>query len=322
MKIAGEDFSPYKKQDELWVIVVYYNPCGYKSRRSTYDAFIKTMHASGINTVTVECAFKDDPFELPESPNVIKIKSDTLLWQKERLINIGASYLPDECKYIAWIDCDVIFENKNWAVETCELLQNSYTVVQLFQTCLRLEKGNVVGDTADTVTSFAEITTKDISTLDCGHYAKHGHTGYAWAMRRDVFDAVGGLYEYAVSGSADHFMAHAIYDSYNFCIVNALKYDQRQISHLKSWGNLFHKKSEGKLGVVSGNIKHLWHGTNDRRNYFKRMWIITEHGFNPDTDILAMPGRPLEWQPHVCKNKAKLVSYFGEYFASREEDTA
>lgn len=81
-------FTNYKKAPELWVITVYYNPCNYKTRRSTYETFIHTMRTSGINILTVECAFGDDPFVLPVSPDVLKIRSTSLLWQKERLINI------------------------------------------------------------------------------------------------------------------------------------------------------------------------------------------------------------------------------------------
>lgn len=313
------DFRRYRPEKSLWVITVYYNPCGYKSRRSTYDTFMLTMRSSGINVLTVECAFGQDPFELPVSPDVIKIRSNSLLWQKERLINIGASYLPDECKYVAWIDCDVVFDNPNWAIETAELLSGPYTVVQPWETCLRLEKDNRTTQTPDRSASFAAVTGSDLSTMDCGRYDRHGHTGYAWAIRREIIDAVG-LYEYAVSGSADHFMAHAIYGVYGFCVENALKHDPHQINHFKRWGDLFYTYAQGKLGAVNGEIKHLWHGCLDRRDYFRRMWKITEYGYHPETDLIAMPGKSLEWQTDVLKNKPELVAYFAGYFASRLED--
>ena len=319
MKVAGRNLSLYEKAEELWLITVYYNPCGYQSRRSTYETFIATMRLSGINVLTVECAFGNDPFELPPSQDVIKIRSNTLLWQKERLINIGALYLPDSCKYVAWVDCDVVFTNKSWAREASELLSDSCTVVQLWETCIRLEKGNLFPSKHNPVFSFARVTTSDMTTLNCGRYDKHGHTGYAWAMRREIFDQIG-LYEHAVSGSADHFMSHAIYGQYGFCIENALKHDPTQINHLKCWGDIFYSLTQGKLGTVSGEILHLWHGSQDRRDYFGRMWKITDNGYNPDTDLLAMPGRPLEWQPHVHSNRPQLVAYFAEYFASRQED--
>lgn len=315
------NFKNYTKAKELWVVTVYYNPCRFKSRRETYDAFMETMRASGINVMTVECAFGDEPFELPVGQNIIRVRSNTLLWQKERLINIGVNYLPKTCKYVAWIDCDVVFENKDWALQTCELLSDSCTVVQLFDTAIKTEYGNVLKEGCEQVTSFSLITGQDISTLDCGRYDKHGHTGYAWAMRREIFTRVG-LYEHAITGSADHFMAHAIYDRYGFCIENGLKRDQRQFNHLKRWGKAFYELAQGKLGTVTGTLLHLWHGTTERRNYFSRMWKVTEFGYNPDIDLIAIPGRALEWREHALKNKPELVAFFAEYFESRKEDDA
>lgn len=67
-------------------------------------------------------------------------------------------------------------------------------------------------------------------------------------------------------------------------------------------------------------ILHLWHGTHDRRDYFKRMWKITEYGYNPETDLIENPGCTLEWNKNVLIEKTKLVDYFAEYFASRLED--
>lgn len=314
-------YARYKPEPALWVVTVYYNPCGYKSRRSTYDTFMLAMRSSGINVLTAECAFGADPFELPASPDVIKIRSNSLLWQKERLINIVASYLPDSCKYVAWIDCDVVFDNPNWAFETAELLSGPCTVVQPWETCLRLGNDNRITQIPDQCVSFAAITREDLSTLDCGRYDRHGHTGYAWAIRREIIDAVG-LYEHAVTGSADHFMAHAIYGRYGFCVENALKRDPSQINHLKRWGDLFYAHTQGKLGTVNGEIKHFWHGSLDRRDYFRRMWKITEYGYHPETDLIAMPGKPLEWQADVRQKKPELVAYFAEYFASRQEDSA
>jgi hypothetical protein len=313
------DIPRYEKAPALWVLTVYYNPCGYQSRRDTYDTFIESMHDSGINVLTVECAFGDDPFALSNAKDVIQIRSASLFWQKERLINIGASYLPDSCTFVAWVDCDVIFLNPHWATEACARLSHDATVVQLFEMCSRLARGNVAPEVPDRAVSFAAKTTADISTLQCGRYDMHGHTGYAWAMRRGIFDELG-LYDRAVTGSADHFMAHAVWGTYGFCIENALKHDHRQIDHFKSWGDRFYAHTQGKLAAVSGEILHLWHGSLARRDYFRRMWKVTEYGYDPFTDLVDQPGKPLEWQPWVLEQKPELVAYFAEYFASRKED--
>lgn len=191
-------------------------------------------------------------------------------------------------------------------------------VAQVWDSCLRLPAagGAEQGGEPDIAHSFASVMGTRPDTLNAGRYDLHGHTGYGWAMRREIFDAVG-LYEAAVSGSADHFMAHAIYGDYNFCIQNALKHDAKQIAHLQEWGGRFFEMVQGSLGVVPGRIEHLWHGDAVNRRYFLRMHEITDLGFNPWTDIEHRPGQPLTWSSGASE---ELKSYFGRYFASRKED--
>ncbi|MDU8350996.1 hypothetical protein RYA05_03695 [Pseudomonas syringae pv. actinidiae] len=301
---------------ELIVITTYYNPMGYATRRKNYDLFMEDMKRANVTCITVECAFGNSPFELPASLDVIQVRAKTLLWQKERLLNLAASWLPKSCKYVAWLDCDILFENRNWAKDVVRVLE-THKVAQLFESCIRLEKGNVEGDTPDIAYSFSSVMNREPDVINAGRYDVHGHTGYGWAMRRDIFDEVG-LYESAVSGSADHFMAHAIYGDYNFCIQNALKHDPRQIAHLKEWGNRFYEMVRGSLGTVPGQIRHLWHGDTVNRRYFLRMHEITDLGFDPWSDLLIEPGQPIEWAEGMEKNGLK--QYFINYFASRRED--
>ena len=137
-------------------------------------------------------------------------------------------------------------------------------------------------------------------------------------MRRDVFDEVG-LYEHSVVGSSDHFMAHAIYNTYGFCVENALKRDKIQIEHLKAWGTKFYEQVQGRFSVIPGRIEHLWHGDLTNRKYFIRMHEITDLGFNPFTDVQAPHGEPLTWTEHA-RQKPGLTEYFAHYFAHRKED--
>jgi hypothetical protein len=301
---------------EFCVVTTYFNPCAYQTRRRNYDRFIDGMRAAGVPCITVECAFGDAPFELPPRLDVLQVRSRALLWQKERLLNLAASWLPSRCRYVAWLDCDIEFDAPDWPDQAIRVLRN-HPVAQMFETCVRLDRNDTIGSQPDLVESFAAVMARRPDSLDAGRYDLHGHTGYGWAMRREIFDTVG-LYEAAVSGSADHFMAHAIYGDYNFCIQNALKHDARQIAHLKAWGDRFHVMVQGNLGVVPGKIRHLWHGDLADRRYFLRMHEITDLGFDPWADLHIAPGAPIEWATDM--QKPALQQYFADYFASRRED--
>lgn len=302
--------------NKLAVVTTYYNPCRYKTRRENYDVFKSHMADSGVYCLTVECVFGDEKPELPASEDVLHLTAQSTLWQKERLLNIAASHLPDDVDAVAWLDCDIVFSNPNWVSDTLSALGRA-PIAQLFETCIRLDKFGNIGKKPDVVESFASVMQYFPASMDLARYDIHGHTGYAWAMRREIFDNVG-LYEHAISGSADHFMAHAIFNDYNFCIQNALKSDPVQIGHLKEWGERFFHYTKGKISVVPGQIHHLWHGDLKHRNYFNRMHDITDLGYNPWEDIVIKEGHPIEWAPSM--NKPKLKAYFYNFFSNRKED--
>jgi len=307
--------SPVSRFVEFAVITTYFNPCRYKTRRVNYDLFMEGMRRAGVLCLTVECAFPGQQFELEETVDVIRVRANTLLWQKERLLNLAAGYLPPSVKYVAWLDCDILFDNPNWARDVVRVLK-THQVAQVFETAKRLGPDGV-SDADPIAESFAAVMARNPASLEAGRYDVHGHTGYGWAMRRELFDDIG-LYEAAVSGSSDHFMAHAIYGNYGFCVENALKHDPIQIAHLKEWGERFYARVKGSLGVVPGQIRHLWHGDTENRRYFLRMHEITDLGFNPYTDLVAVPGQAREWSPTM--NKQGLKDYFANYFDQRRED--
>lgn len=319
LRICGKllaDFR-YRFAANLWVITAYYNPIGYQTRRKNYEIFSQIMRQSGIPLLTVECAFGDQKFDLPESNDVIHIRSDSMIWQKERLLNLAISWLPLSCKYVAWLDCDLIFTNLNWAQETIVLLEN-HPLLQVFETCNRLDQDNLQTETGDICQSFGKIIQDNRSALNTGHFIDHGHTGYGWAVRKNILDKHG-LYECAIAGSADHYMAHAaLGDLESECVKRMMLYNPRLISHFQEWGQLFYKSVQKKVGVVSGEVLHLWHGDMENRKYYLRHLELAEHGFNPYTDLIAVPGKPLQLKSDPTK--PGLKKWFQSYFASRQED--
>lgn len=320
MSIYGkkiDDYS-YRYVPGLWVVTAYYNPLGYRSRRVNYEAFARVLRRSGIPLLTVECAFGDQPYDLPESADVVRVRSASLLWQKERLLNLAVSWLPRSCEFVAWLDCDLVFTNPDWAHETASLLRD-VSVVQVFETCNRLPREyETVITGGEVCTSFARVVDDDPTTLSTGKYQDHGHTGYGWAARRDILDRHG-LYEHAVAGSADHYMAHAaIGDLDSPCIQRLMMRNTTLMNHFREWAEPFHASVSGGLKAVSGQVLHLWHGELADRNYMLRHVEFSEFAFDPYSDLIAVPGRPFEFR--VTQGKEKLAEWFRMYFTARHED--
>ena len=311
-----EDYA-YNYVSGLWVVTAYYNPAGYGSRRRNYEIFAQALKQSGIPLLTVECAFGDQPYDLPVSADVVRVRGNSPLWQKERLLNLAISWLPKSCRYVAWLDADVIFQNPNWARETVSLLE-TVSVVQVFQTCSRLPQGYATTlEGGDSCVSFADVVGRDPGVLRTGKFQDHGHTGYGWAARRDLLDKHG-LYEYAIAGSSDHYMAHAVLgDLRSPCIERMMLKNPDLTGHFREWGQPFFDDVQGHLGVVEGNVLHLWHGDLENRRYFLRHVELAEQGFNPYRDLVAEPGKPLE-----LKDRPGLAEWFRTYFNSRCEDGA
>ena len=182
---------------ELVVISGYFNPCRYERRRANHARFCRALAEQGVLRLTLECAFDSQPFDLPESIDVLQVRAGAKVFQTERLYNLLASWLPDTCKYVAWVDCDVLFQNPQWAEDAVRVLQ-AYPVVQLFEKCHRLPADGDIR-AASTVASLAAVMRDTRAAVPEVSLAHHGHTGYAWAMRRELFNSIG-LYEGAIVG--------------------------------------------------------------------------------------------------------------------------
>src|SRR5205814_1517654 len=112
----------YVPARDLGVIAAFYTPVPSRRRVSNFDRFIRPIAASGAACVVMECAFRDRPHELAPTVTVARVRSGSLLWQKERLLNLAARELPRRVTKVAWLDADTQFDEPSWMVETSRAL--------------------------------------------------------------------------------------------------------------------------------------------------------------------------------------------------------
>jgi len=310
------DQFKYLSVDDLWIICCLFNAANYKSMPRKYALFEKSLKDSGLRFITVECAFDGQPFSLKPSENIVQVRSNSVLWQKERLLNLALSRLPQQCKKVAWLDTDIFFLNGGWAKEASQLLEE-YPVVQLFERgalmppgaeCYTGEKGTLKG--------FAYVLNEEKESFNQDLYGEHGHTGYGWAFRREILEKHG-LYDRLIVGSADHATAHTMIGNFSSaCLDRDLGRDPRQIEPFREWAQSFHEQIRSKVGYVSGTVVHKWHGTLENKHHGVRHDRLRECGFDPSTDLRLNGEGCWEWNT----DKPQLHSFLRQYFASRCED--
>jgi len=117
---------------EIAAVCCHFNPCHYQSRLANYWRFQQGITASSLRLLTVECAFGSDAFELPSGPNVLQVRGRDIMWQKERLLQIGAQHLIDEgYSAVIFLDADVIFHDPGWPTAVLRSLM-AKPVIQCF----------------------------------------------------------------------------------------------------------------------------------------------------------------------------------------------
>ena len=117
----------------LWVVTCLFGDLSHGRHMANYRVF---RDALKVPLIAVELAFDGRTrLKWDDADVVVSLTSGDVMWQKERLLNVALTYLPDACRYVAWLDSDVLFGRENWPRATCRLL-DEYPVAQLFERVL------------------------------------------------------------------------------------------------------------------------------------------------------------------------------------------
>lgn len=296
----------------LYVITAVFNPWRYKSRIKLYRDFEQYVAAAGAKLVTVELAFGERDFVVtePTDPMDIQVRTRAELWHKERMLNLAINRLPLDWKYVAWVDADVTFSRPDWAEETVQLLQH-YSVLQMFSHAIDTGPKH---EHLKTHTGIMYAYEKGQMDMGSPRYESL-HPGFAWAARRDAINAVGGLFDTAVLGSADRHMAlsllHKVECSYPHGLATGY------IEQLQLWQDRCKQHIRKNVGHMPGSLIHYWHGKKVDRRYQDRWKILVKHSFDPEFD-LKFDSQGLY---QYTGNKPELEHDIRRYFLARNEDS-
>jgi glycosyltransferase involved in cell wall biosynthesis len=301
----------------IWAITSYYNPLKYQRREANFQRF---REALDLPLIVVELSV-DGTFQVPsdERTVVIKVNSQTVLWHKETLLNRAIAQIPDDAKYVAWLDCDILFQNPGWIGEAAAALEK-HPVVQLFSELYDLGPDGVLLDAGEpsgksVVSQISQGTSlENIFRPQTGSAMRKTAYGLAWAChlslirKHEIYDAM-------IVGSGDIAFAAAAYGRFDDA-VEALHLSPGHSRHFLSWAHEFYKAVKGNVGYVPGAVNHLWHGDIGNRAYKDRHKALGRHDFDPGEDLVRDSDGVWQWR----RDGNDIQLLVEEYFASRRED--
>lgn len=300
----------------LDVISVYSNPIRWESRKKVHKEFEEHMLDSGVRLTTVECAFWDRPYELEDHKHInrVKVRSSSVLWNKENLMRIGASRVAEDAQYLGFVDADICFRKHHWASEAVHALQH-WHVIQPWANCYDLGPND---EHLEAHHSFVKEWWNG-NPMTQGINAKHSpyrfaHCGYAWCWTREAYEWVGGLLQIGALGAGDHHMAHGLIGKAHMSLPGFISHGYQR--HVMEWQHRALRHINFSLGWTPGTIEHRWHGRKADRQYVDRWDIIKRHRYDPDHDIKFNAHGVME----LTGNKPMLTMDLEKYFRQRNED--
>ncbi|HVP45164.1 MAG TPA: hypothetical protein VMT32_01225 [Bryobacteraceae bacterium] len=329
-------WKPWSEAQTLHVAVAYSNPIRWTTRRELMNDFRHHMQASPNVVLHVgELAYGDRPFEVTgDGPNDVQLRTSHELWHKENILNLVVQRFPPGWQYGAVIDGDFHMTRRDWALEAIHQLQH-YDFVQLFSSYsdlsaqhrpFRLMASFAFNYVQGSANPSYRAALRAAAAAPYGYYggtpglAKAtawpvGATGGAWAFRRSSFDAVGGLLDTCILGSADWHMAFGLVQAVD--AAAELKWcSKTYLESVLRWQARAAVLKQN-IGYVENHAIHHFHGSKTSRAYGSRWRVLRDNDYDPRTDISR------DWQGvyQLTGNKPRLRDQIRAYFRDRNEDS-
>lgn len=314
---------PDSVHSPLYVITPIFNSQRYRSRWRLYQDFEKHVIDSGAILITIEAAFGNRDFAITQSnnPNHIQVRIRDSLWVKESLINAAITRLPQDWRYVAWIDADIHFIRNDWVGETIQQLQN-YHIVQMFS------EAQDLGPNFESILKhqgfmYCYLNNIPKPKTPCYYYHEQikeekvikFHPGFCWAARRSAINYLGGLIDWSPLGAADNHLAHSLIGRVQDSVHPDMHPDY--LKSLVRYQERAEKYIQRNVGYVEGLILHYFHGKKADRKYWDRWKILTTNQFRPDIHLKK------DWQGiwQFSEENILLRDQIRSYMKGRNEDS-
>ncbi|MBR9800817.1 hypothetical protein GYB59_03555 [bacterium] len=284
----------------LAVILTRFNPCGYQTQRENYIATLRHLRGHYEHIFPVELIFDG---QTPDDPAATVIHGGELhryIFQKERIFNQFARFLPKQFDKLLQLDADLYFTRTDWP-ELMEAALNRFDIVQPFERCYWADKNGSIFQSRKTI-------------VLSGRYPNFPeyHPGFGWGFRRDVFESLGGFFDENIAGGGDAVFAWSLFgdparvpDQKNMpdYLIDASRDYLRRVRSL-----------DLQAGFANGSVVHRYHGDRKFRKYNERHIHLKKSGF--DRSHLESDGLVWKWSAAADHSRHAMK----RMFEGRRED--
>lgn len=308
---SAPDRAP--KVTDTALICSYFNPNHFASRKANYERFRENMARFNVPLITAELAFDNDAFELPKSDDVIQVRSASVMWQKERLMNLAIDRIAGlGFEKVLWLDADIISEDIEWVAKASRVLDDSL-VCQLFDS-IELETDSD-GTARTTKSAIGHNPKKQKLRLD--NYCPGG----AWGARVTLMQKLP-MFDTCVVGGGDTAFLLGCYCS---SVDPHWPQKTERVPFLRNlspvhrdaffaWAREFGGLVRGKIGLVNYHLRALYHGHHEDRQYGSRHELMNE--IDPASDLRVNTDGCWEWNTE----KPEIHDAVRTFFQNRRED--
>ena len=259
--------------DETELLYCHFNPAGYRSTAANVFRWWNSLGPLQRITRGLHLVFREVEPVLPNAARVSATDGQAY-FIKEALINSLVSQ--STRRFVAWVDADICFPSSRWLMHGLRLLRH-YDAVQLFE---RIDYPDAEGHLRSSKLARAAAWMQDPRSYS-------GAPGGAWLMRRESFNALGGLPTLHLTGGGDA-VAFAAWTQES----QPLCWPVMSPAARAAW-RAYRDRCRSVIHRIAYSPHpgtHLWHGEQGER-YRDRMGIVSR--LDPDRDLrVAVNGLP------------------------------
>ena len=303
------------EMSRFFAVVPFMNFGGSSKKVEAFNNFLSklTQNIQRSSVIIVECALEGNPFVVTQASNPchVQLKTKSAMQLKENLINIGASRLPTDWKYVAWIDPGIELTNSNWVKDTIEALRKR-KIVQLFDRYVVSDgSGKIAYEQVGFVKRHIQRTLSKSSdsksvvlSIACGESSAtsnggaksftefalpknfgeiEGQPGIAWATTHKTWSLLDGLLEAAIGGGGDIYMAYSLIGQLKRCglAINSVKYKQK----VNEWDSRASVIVQSNVGFVKGIAQKIKYEEEIEDLIVNGEKILNDNNFDPYKDL-------------------------------------